>query len=268
MIAVVEQEILKKAKNTFPSWIAILDGAFNDLNNELTKDYVSKNFCRSILAVEKKAYDKFSEYEAKAFPELVVMWYENHSADIDKQHQREIMESLNGKKLLNDALKAVVRNVIHQSYPTVREFQVSIGQMRKKRAGETFQEIVLRLLKKIDIPCEKAKGSIEAELGHTDIVVPSVYTAIEMPDKAYFMACQRTLAERWWSSTSISKGGRRGYILTIDKHISKPKAMRLKEHNLVAYVRDDVKAHDDLKTMAWIRKLSDLPSDLKLTSGR
>jgi hypothetical protein len=267
-MADIEENILKKAKKRIPSWTSILDSAFDNLNSTLTKDYVSNNFCKSILKIEKKAYDTFSDYESKAFPELVVMWYENHSADIDRQHKKEIMGSLNGKKPLNDALKSVVRNVMHESYPTIREFQISIGQMRKKRAGETFQEIVLRLLKRIDIPCEKAKGNIEAELGHTDIVVPSVHTAIEMPDKAYFIACQRTLAERWWSSTSISKGGRRGYIVTIDKKLGKPKALRLKEHNLVAYVRDDVKSQENLKSMAWIRKLSDLPNDLKQTSKR
>ena len=258
----VEKNLLKNAKKTFPPWTKILDDSFNDLNNILTKDYIKNNFCKSILTAEKKAYEKFSEYEARAFPDLVVMWYEAHSDDIDKQHQTVIMEALQGKQHLNAALKSVVRNVMHESYPTIREFQMSVSQMRKKRAGETFQEIILRLLQKSDVPCEKAKGSVEAELGHTDIVVPSVKTAIDTPDKAYFMACQRTLAERWWSSTSISKGGRRGYIVTIDKKISQPKAQRLREHNLVAYVRDDVKEHAHLKPMSWIRKLSDLPKDL------
>jgi hypothetical protein len=265
MAAAPEIEIVEKAKAIFPSWVVILDDALKSLDNKLTKEYIRTNFCDAVLQVEKKAYETFSDYESKAFPELVVLWYEAHSARIDEQYEKGILSSLQTDKSLGDALKAVVRNVMHESYPTIQKFQISVSQMRKKRAGETFQEIILRLLQRIDVPCQKAKGVMEAELGHTDIVAPDLQTAIATPDKAIFIACQRTLAERWWSSTAISRGGRRGYIVTIDKRLSNDKARRLNTHNLVAYIRDDVKAHPDLSSMAWIRNLSDLPSDLKLT---
>lgn len=263
-----DEVLLQRAKSTFPSWTQILDDAFQRLDNKLTKDYVRENFCASILEVEKTAYELFSGYETRAFPELVVMWYDAHSSEIDKAHEREVMESLRGTKPLGEALKSVVRNVVHDSFPLARKFQTSVGQMRKKRAGETFQEIVLRLLNKIDIPCEKARGEIEAELGHTDLVVPDIETAQSTPDRAIFMACQHTLAERWWSSTSITAGGRRGYLITVDKRLGKKKANRLKEHNLVVFVRDDLKETAELKDLPWVRKLSNLPEELSRTSGR
>jgi hypothetical protein len=263
-----DEAILQRAKTTFPAWTQILDNAFQQLGGKLTKDYVRANFCAAMLEVEKTAYDLFSGYEAKAFPELVVMWYEEHSSEIDKAHEREVMESLRGRKPLGEALKAVVRDVIRDSFPLVRKFQTSVGQMRKKRGGETFQEIVRRLLNKIDIPCEKAKGEIEAELGHTDLVVPNITTAQSTPDRAVFMACQHTLAERWWSSTSMTTGGRRGYLITADKRLGRKKANRLKKYNLVVFVRDDVKEKAALSDLPWVRKLSSLPEELSRTSGR
>jgi hypothetical protein len=260
-----DETILQRAKAIFPAWTQILNDAFQRLEEKLTKDYVRKNFCAAVLEIEKAAYELFSGYEAKAFPELVVMWYEAHSSEIDRAHEREVMESLRGTKPLGEALKSVVRDVIRDSFPLIRKFQTSVSQMRKKRGGETFQEIVLRLLNKIDISCEKAKGEIEADLGHTDLVVPNIETAQSTPDRAVFMACQHTLAERWWSSTSITAGGRRGYLITVDKRLGRKKADRLRKYNLVAFVRDDVKEKAALKGLPWIRKLSSLPEELSRT---
>jgi hypothetical protein len=121
-------------------------------------------------------------------------------------------------------------------------------------------------LNKIGISCEKAKGEIEAELGHTDLVVPNIKTAQSTPDRAFFMACQHTLAERWWSSTSMTTGGRRGYLITVDKRLGKKKANRLRKYNLVVFVRDDVKEKAALRNLPWVRKLSSLPDELSRTS--
>ncbi len=114
-----DETILQRAKATFPAWTQILDDAFQRLGEKLTKDYVRGNFCAALLEVEETAYELFSGYETKAFPELVVMWYEAHSSEIDKAHEREVMESLRGTKPLGEALKSVVRDVIRDSFPLV-----------------------------------------------------------------------------------------------------------------------------------------------------
>ncbi len=254
----------------------MLDAAFNELDDKLTNSFVSRNFCRAILDVEEANYASFMESEAKAFPELVVAWMDAYGSQIQKMHRAALVGAIDGEGSLSNTLKDVVREVVRDSFPLIRQFQTTVVQMRKKRAGESFQEIVLRLLNRIDIPCQRAKGEVEAELGHTDLVVPDVKTARATPDKAIFMACQHTLAERWWANVGIASGGRRGYILTIDKRLGEKKANRLKKHNLIVYVRDDVKETDALNPMPWVRKLSDLPSDLgdfkqegvRLTLGR
>lgn len=182
-------------------------------------------------------------------------------------HRDAVNRSLDQKESLGDVLKGVVKDVLRNAFPMINKFQTSVNQMRKKRAGETFQESILRLLRKADIACEKAKGEVEADLGHTDIVVPDVKTAVEMPDKAIFMACQHTLAERWWAATPMATMGRRGYLITMDSKLGEKKANRMKKYNLVTFVPDSVKEKKELKGLPWIRPLSALPSDLKSTSG-
>lgn len=261
-----EKAILEKAKEFFPPWTEILDNAFEKLR--FKSEYVREHFSDAVLEVNAEAYEIFQRYELKAFPNLVVMWMDAHNERVEKMHKEAVNRSLSAKESLGDVLKGVVSSVLHEAFPMIRKFQTSVSQMRKKRAGETFQESIRRLLVMLDIACEKAKGEVEAELGHTDIVVPDIETATETPDKAIFMACQHTLAERWWAATPMATAGRRGYLLTIDSKLGLKKAKRMKKYNLVAYVPDSVKEKKDLKGLSWIRPLSSLPADLKSTSGR
>jgi len=123
--------------------------------------------------------------------------------------KRGYLGSLQTDKSLGDALKAVVRNVMHESYRDNSEIPDKCKSDEKEKGRrDLLQEIILRLLSiRIDVPCQKAKGRrMEAELGHTDIVHPDLQTAIATPDKAIFIACQRTLAEKMVvTSTAISQ---------------------------------------------------------------
>jgi hypothetical protein len=260
--------LVKGAKDIFPPWTAILDSAWVQSEGDLTPRYVRENFSESVIRLNAKAYGIFQGYETKAFPNLIVKWMEAHGSEVERLHKEGVSRSLDGKESLGEVLREVVNKVVNQSFPTIRTFQTSVAQMKKKRGGETFQESIRRLLIHVGISCEKAKGSMEAELAHTDLVVPDIKTAIDYPDRAIFMACQHTLAERWWAATPMAASGKRGYIITLETRLGKDKAERMKKFHLVAYVPDAVKAKDTLKGMNWIRALSDLPRDLKSTSER
>ena len=54
------------------------------------------------------------------------------------------------------------------------------------------------------------------------------------------------------------------YLITLDKDIPNDKAKEINEHGLIIFVKDEVKAKPHLARKDWIRKLSDLPSDLIL----
>ena len=152
-----EKEILEEAKAIFPSWMSILDDAWDELNLRWTPDYVRDNFCAAVLDVNDKAYEIFKHYEIRAFPNLIGKWMDAHGSQIEKMHRDGVNRSLDGKESLGDVLKGVVKKVVHDSFPLIKTFQTSVAQMRKKRAGETFQESIRRLLSYIDISCEKAK---------------------------------------------------------------------------------------------------------------
>lgn len=136
--------------------------------------------------------------------------------------------------------------------------------MRKARGGSTFEKAVMKLLNVLRIQNEKPRGRRKAELARIDIVIPTMDTALETPDRVIFLACKRTFAERW--KQEIPPGARinwRIYLLTIDQKITESKANEIHERSLVAFIRNELKQNDSLRNMAWMRSLNDLPGELE-----
>jgi len=138
-----------------------------------------------------------------------------------------------------------------------------LGNMRKARGGRTFEKLVLKLLQALGIEGETPQGEAREKLGRIDIVIPSVNVALETPDRAFFLACKRTLRERWKQEVPIAQPNQRVYLITIDEELPERKAKEIKEKGLIAFVRDDLKEQEHLIGKPWIRKLSDLPKELR-----
>lgn len=135
--------------------------------------------------------------------------------------------------------------------------------MRKARGGKTFEKVVLRLLAFIDIKGESPTGNAKEELRRIDIVIPSIEIATKTPDRAIFLTCKRTLRERWKQEVPQARLNQRIYLLTIDEDLSESKANEINQKGLIAFVRDELTKNPSLQKMPWIRKLSDLPKELK-----
>ncbi|MBC7328374.1 hypothetical protein H5T87_09735 [bacterium] len=145
----------------------------------------------------------------------------------------------------------------------VQALEKDLGNMRKSRGGRTFEKLVLRLLGAMGVPCEFPRGHAKERLRRIDIVIPSTQVALETPDRAFFLACKRTLRERWRQEVPLAQPNQRVYLITIDEELPESKAREIKERGLIAFVRDDLKERNHLKGNAWIRRLSDLPKVLK-----
>lgn len=135
--------------------------------------------------------------------------------------------------------------------------------MRKARGGKTFEKVILKLLKFIDIKGDIPSGIAKEKLRRIDIVVPSINVALRTPDRAIFLTCKRTLRERWKQEVPQARLNQRIYLLTIDDDLSESKAEEINEKGLIAFVQDKLKQKEHLKDKAWIRRLSDLPNELK-----
>lgn len=145
----------------------------------------------------------------------------------------------------------------------VQALEKDIGNMRKARGGRTFEKLVWKLLQLLDIEGEIPGGKARERLMRIDIVIPSVNVALETPDRAFFIACKRTLRERWRQEVPSAQPNRRVYLITIDERLPESKANEIKDKGLIIFVRDELKAEEHLVDKPWVRKLSDLPGELR-----
>jgi len=145
----------------------------------------------------------------------------------------------------------------------VQQFEKDLGNMRKARGGKTFEKVIIKFLSFIGIKSEIPRGIAKEELRRIDIVIPSVDIAIKTPDRAIFLTCKRTLRERWKQEVPQARLNQRIYLLTIDDDLSEGKAIEINQKGLIAFVRDELAKDRVFGKMPWVRRLSDLPGELK-----
>jgi hypothetical protein len=75
-----------------------------------------------------------------------------------------------------------------------REFEKSLDNARKARAGATFEKIFVQLLDLYEVKYEKGVQIGEAEF---DFVVPDKRSAIENPERSALISLKREVRERW-----------------------------------------------------------------------
>jgi len=246
------KEIIEEAKKEIPSVDEIINFTWRSLN--LKKALVLKKFGKILIEFDEFATNQFKKYERKALEKLAKLWIENQRKEIKSK-----LEKLLKDKDFIDKLSKMFADFAL----LVQQLEKDLGNMRKARGGRTFEKVVEKLLKFIDIECEIPKGKIKEKLRRIDIVIPSGEIANETPDKAIFITCKRTLRERWKQEVPSAGPNQRVYLLTIDDELSETKAEDIKKLGLIVYIRDELKK-EKFKDLPWVRKLSDLPRDIKL----
>lgn len=249
------EQLLNDAKNEIPSVDDIMNKTWRQL--DLHKSKVKNNFGHVLVNFDEKATEIFKEYEHKALTKLAKLWLNSQQSDIRKR-LKFIIDEKGWDKFIENASKIFVEFGI-----LVQSFEKDLGNMRKARGGKTFEKVILRLLNFIDIKTEIPTGKAREELKRIDLVIPSVEVAKKTPDRAIFLTCKRTLRERWKQEVPQARLNQRIYLITIDDNISENKANEINEKGLIAFVRDELITTNSLKSLAWIRKISDLPRELK-----
>jgi hypothetical protein len=241
-----------EAIETIPEADSILEEAIKSLNlDKIPTGEISKNFGQLLKDVESVASKIYKEYERRAFEKLVELWTDNRREWISK-----ILEERGG-----EGIKSILREFVNP----LREMEFRAAQMRKARAGITFQHAVKVLLKLAGIPCEEPHEETKEILKRIDLVSPDAETAKEAPDKAIFIATKRTLKERWKQVVPEQMKGTRLYLVTLNGELSESKANEIGKAGMIIYVIDELKEKSHLKDKAWVRKLSNLPNDIRNT---
>ncbi|MGQ9608088.1 MAG: type II restriction endonuclease [bacterium] len=249
------KSLIESAKSRIPSIDDILNEAWNRLQiKEIT---ANSQFGQTLVNIDSEATKVNKEYEKQALFELTKGWLDSQQECI-KDRLKMVLWQNEWDDFASEASKILI-----EFGSLVQNFEKILGNMRKARGGKNFERTILKILNLINIKAEAPSWVAKELLRRIDIVIPSVRVALETPDKAIFLTCKRTLRERWRQEIPQVKPNQRVYLLTIDEQLSRTKAREINEKALIAFVRDDLKQVEYIKDMPWIRKLSDLPEDLR-----
>ncbi len=247
--------LIKSAKSKIPTIDHILEETWENLKiNEIINQ---DRFSKILVDIDLEATRIFKEYEKQALIELTKKWLESQQATIREQLEKVLSQS-EWEDFINSASK-----IFKEFGFLVQDFEKILGNMRKSRGGKNFERAIIKLLNLMEIKVEAPSGKAKKQLRRIDIVSPSVETAISTPDRAIFLTCKQTLRERWKQEVPQVGINQRVYLLTIDEKLPMEKANEIHEKNLIAFVRDELKQVEHIKDKPWIRKLSDLPMDLR-----
>lgn len=244
------EKIIDHALGKVPSIQKILEEALKSIDpKKLEPKYIKEHLSESIVELEGMAFKIYLKYQEEAAGSMVNSWINRN------------WNLLNGLSKKLDS-RAFVRKCCELFYPIAGKFEFRAGNMRKARAGKTFELITETLLHKIGCKCEKPRKKARKILKRIDLVVPNQKLALKKPDQAFFLSCKRTLRERWKQTIPERKPSWRVFLLTIDGELPEDKAKEIDKLGIIAYVKDDLKSKKHLVNKTWIRKLSNLPKDL------
>jgi hypothetical protein len=257
-LSIRDETIIYQARQKIPPLQKILSEAIESIKKAspqiLAPEYIKTHFSECVTTLEPKAFEIYLDYEGKIFLSAIDTWVSQNESAI---------KSLNEKGLSSSDF---AKEVIKLFYPLVQRLEFRSGQTRKARGGRTFELVIGYLLGKIGIPYQKPKGKQQTKiLKRVDLVVPDQVTAIERPDKAYFLSCKRTLRERWKQTIPERKPSWRVFLLTQDEDLPEGKAREIDKLGMIVYVRDELKGKGYLTQKPWVRGLSDLPKDLRFS---
>lgn len=249
------ENLISIAKETIPTVDSILEETWKKLH--IDKEAVINNFGEILVDMDLKATKIFRSYEKRALLKLAKEWLRSQKEEVRRKLEK-IASQKGWDNFVNEAGK-----LFAEFGTLVQSLEKDLGNMRKARGGKTFEKVILKLLKFIDIKGDVPSGEAKEKLRRIDIVVPSVEIALKTPDRAIFLTCKRTLRERWKQEVPQARLNQRIYLLTIDDDLSESKAEEINEKGLIAFVRDELKESKHLKEKAWIRRLNDLPMELQ-----
>lgn len=252
LLELTESEIaafLDPALKSIPPPIKILQESIDSLPfKKLEPDYVKNHFSEVMELVTDNAFAKFKAYQKMASKPVIQKFMDKYGPEIEANTKNQ---------------KEFVSELLDVFMPVAVSFEFRTSQMRKSRAGNTFEHITVFLLRKCGIKCERTAMSVRKKMNRMDIVIPDQEVALKKPDQAKFLSCKHTLRERWKQALPEKNRNWVMYLITMDDDIPDQKAKEINDHNLIVYVRDQVKAKSYLAKKDWIRRLSDLPKDLK-----
>lgn len=164
---------------------------------------VKRNFSTLVEELQIEAYEKYKEFERKAWDDIVGQ---------DK----------------------------HALYGRLAEFDsvfLSLSQSRRARAGSTFEAIIHALFKRLGYPFDEHP----ILNGVPDFILPSKKHYDKNPSDCIIFTVKRTLRERWRQIVTEETRGLGHFLATIDDTITESQLEQMKRHRIFMVVPQGVK---------------------------
>lgn len=250
----MRDDLIKETKKKIPSVDIILEEALKEIPK-------LEPFGKALKNLHDRADEIYHKYEEKALKYFAESWLENKKSKFVKVLKKDLYRSIYEEDW--ETVKKRFAEFFVDFAKDVQKIEKDLGNMRKARAGATFEKAVFILLKKFHIPCEIPKGNEKRELKNIDIVVPDIKTFREHPGRSVFLALKRTLRERWKEEVpaaklAIERGGH-CWLITIDEDITDEKITQI--------LNEGIERIYSPVPIGKIYSLNNLPKDLKRIIG-
>ena len=142
------------------------------------------------------------------------------------------------KRYLNDSIQIEILSrddlidEIAKRFEEFSEFNMSLSQARRARAGKTFEKILLNYFNKLEIPFSYQP----VVNGTPDFIIPSVTGYRTQPQDTLVITAKRTVRERWRQITTEGARGYRFMLATLDHEISKQTLNEMRENQLTLII--------------------------------
>lgn len=216
-----ESMFYKKRKKLMPDQSNIIEKAQKYIASKykLTPTFIKSNFDELLVEMEKLGYKYYLEEQKKVNVELL----------------KEILS----EKFIRQKDKGVagLQKLIEVSFTMLDDFFRSLGQSRKSRAGQSFEENLKWLFKKLSYPFDE-KILIN---GRPDFLLPGVAEYKRNPMNCIIFTAKRTLRERWRQIVTEGTRGLGFFLATLDDDKSTDEISEMMKHRIYMVVPESMK---------------------------
>jgi len=210
-----------KRRKLMPDQSKIIEKAQKRIATEhkLSPAFIKTNFDRLLLDMERYGYEYYLEEQKKVNVILL------------KEYLSERFRRLKDKGV------AGLQELIENNFDALDDFFKSLGQSRKSRAGQSFEENLKWLFKKLGYPFDE-KILIN---GRPDFLIPGVKEYKRNPMNCIIFTAKRTLRERWRQIVTEGTRGLGFFLATLDDDKSTDEISEMMKHRIYMVVPEPIK---------------------------
>ena len=175
---------------------------YEEENGSLSDSEIRENFneiLKELFKLETQIYnEKEDQFIQNLMKDFIQDYYQDSDADSYPSTQ-ELLEQLEHLYEESDSFEQFFSKSFPRIYPLAGPVYYSASQGRKTRVGNTLENHLETLLRRLDYPVET---QVQLSGARIDLVLPNEDTFREEPSKAIFLACQTTLKDRFRLSLS------------------------------------------------------------------